>query len=246
MGTYIDHRNNRAFTLIEVMVVVALIAVLAAIAIPSFNRYVLESRRAEGVRLLMTAYRDQQMYRQVAGTDSYTEFFEDENGVKLPTRYSSKSRYNLIVGAQAEDCSGQRKCYLSQYGGVSIDIPGAPINRGFGLALKANNDVNAAAQLDPHRFMIGAETTLDGGNFLDVIMVNEEGHLIQICDGINKSIDTAGANFYQTNSYNHSTPNCLADAGSSSAINAGGGGSNNGGGDNSGSPDNSCPEPPCD
>ncbi|MDQ7974852.1 MAG: prepilin-type N-terminal cleavage/methylation domain-containing protein, partial [Rhodocyclaceae bacterium] len=41
-------RSASGFTLIELMIVVAVIAILAAIAYPSYQEYVMRSRRVEG------------------------------------------------------------------------------------------------------------------------------------------------------------------------------------------------------
>ena len=51
------------FTLIELMVVVAILGILAAIAFPSYQSYVLKSRRTEALGMLQRAQLAQEKYR---------------------------------------------------------------------------------------------------------------------------------------------------------------------------------------
>ena len=67
-GTPMRHRfRSRAFTLVEVMIVVAMIGVLAAIAIVSFRKYVKSSKVSEpiyvmqGIRAAEESYRSETM-----------------------------------------------------------------------------------------------------------------------------------------------------------------------------------------
>ena len=48
-------RNNTGFTLIELMIVVAIIGILVAVAYPSYSDYVKKGRRADGTSALLNA-----------------------------------------------------------------------------------------------------------------------------------------------------------------------------------------------
>jgi prepilin-type N-terminal cleavage/methylation domain-containing protein len=62
--------NRKGFTLIELMVICAIIAVLAAIAIPIYTNYVRRGKQIEAKTLLMTAKVEQEQFR--AENNCYT------------------------------------------------------------------------------------------------------------------------------------------------------------------------------
>ena len=55
--------KNKGFTLIEVMVVVAIIGILASIALPSYSSYVRKGKRIEAKTALMSVLQSQGKYR---------------------------------------------------------------------------------------------------------------------------------------------------------------------------------------
>lgn len=55
-------KNNKGFTLIEVMIVVAIIGILAAIAYPSYDEYVKRGNRTEGQAFLHDVAARQERY----------------------------------------------------------------------------------------------------------------------------------------------------------------------------------------
>ena len=59
--------NRQGFTLIELMIVVAIVGVLAAIAIPSFRAYVYRSKTSQGVATLGEIRQRQEAYRAEFG-----------------------------------------------------------------------------------------------------------------------------------------------------------------------------------
>lgn len=76
------HRDS-GFTLIELMIVVAIVGLLAAVALPSYSNYIKRSQRADARAQLLQAA--QYMNKFYAANDSYS-VARDGNAVALPAR----------------------------------------------------------------------------------------------------------------------------------------------------------------
>lgn len=83
------------FTLLEVMVAVAIIGILAAIAIPSYTDYILRANRAEGREWLMRVSAAQERF--YTNRNTYTDDVVSGAGLSLGTISSEKGHYNVRV-----------------------------------------------------------------------------------------------------------------------------------------------------
>ena len=100
-----NNARNRGFTLIELMIVTAVIAVLAAIAYPSYQNYVTKTRRSIGTSTLMQVsgkqeqfYLDNKQYASDLSDLGYpgNPFFVDSN-TQTAAADSSSMIYKISV-----------------------------------------------------------------------------------------------------------------------------------------------------
>ncbi|MDH1009939.1 prepilin-type N-terminal cleavage/methylation domain-containing protein [Pseudomonas nicosulfuronedens] len=88
--------SSRGFTLIELMVVAAIVAILAAIAYPSYQQYVIRGKRSAAQAQMMDIANRQQQYllaNRVYASKSQLE----SGGYALPSEVSSNYGYDVTV-----------------------------------------------------------------------------------------------------------------------------------------------------
>lgn len=88
--------KQRGFTLIELMITVAIVAILAAIAFPSYTRYVQRGYRSEGIAMLNDAVA--RMERYYAQNNTYATATTPA-ALGITNTSSPNSKYTLSIPA---------------------------------------------------------------------------------------------------------------------------------------------------
>ena len=135
-------KNRKGFTLIELMIVVAIIGILAAIAIPNFLKFQAKSKQSEAKTNLKGIY--------TAETGYFGEKNTYGNFAAVNWEPVGKSRYRYTLGVDAEDMGDTTNVtkVAGQFTANSPDPGAAPAQTANAFTAGAQGNVDSDADND--------------------------------------------------------------------------------------------------
>ncbi len=115
----IQHAGKRGFTLVEMVIVIALLAIIAAIAAPHFQTYMAQRRLNGAARLVMTDLMDARM-KAVSENNQFKVFFLDTHQYKVLDDENNN-------GTEDTGETSVTKDIQSNYPGVTLSASAHPI-----------------------------------------------------------------------------------------------------------------------
>lgn len=157
-------RINRGFTMIELMIVVAIVGFLSMISIPSFLRFLSKAKRAEAYMNLGSLYVAQKTHWAEHGT--YSTMLSGIDGVGWkPEGYAgggAKEKFSYTYGFN-QGQEGQN-FFTGKLGASSASL--------------------GTTKADKENFIIAAAGDIDGDGVVDLITVNQHNDIRIIQDDL--------------------------------------------------------------
>jgi len=158
-------QKHRGFTLIELMIVVAIVAFLSMVSIPSFLRFLAKAKRAEAYMNLGSIYVAQKSHWAEKG--KYTTILNGPDGIGWkPEGYSG---------------GGENEKFNYTYGFAQ----GQEGKNYFTGKLKAPSSELKGTKADKDSFVAAAAADIDSDGSTDVITVNELNDIKIVQDDLN-------------------------------------------------------------
>ena len=127
-------KNTAGFTLIEVLIVVVVIGVLAVIAFPSFERYIVKTNRGDAHSTLQNVQLLQERYRATEGLygtreeiGAPTSSLEGHYLITIPE--NSRVGYRVLATAQGQQQAREQRLFGLQCQIITLEVNFAGITR---------------------------------------------------------------------------------------------------------------------
>jgi prepilin-type N-terminal cleavage/methylation domain-containing protein len=147
--------KRTGFSLIELMVVVAIIAFLAMIAVPNFNRFLAKAKRAEAYMNLSSIYAAEKAYYAEHG--KYSDILTGEGGIGWKPEGKTYYTYGF-AGAEGKNY------FVGKLGTSGSQLQGS--------------------RADKNGFVAVAAADIDGDGDVDVITVDENNNIVIVHDDL--------------------------------------------------------------
>ncbi len=142
--------SQKGFTLIELMIVVAIIGILAAIAVPAYQDYTIRSRVSEGASLAGAAKTAVDVWFSETGSLATTPVTPASLGLAQPASYKAKYVSSVTVAA-----GGRITVQLNAIGELGTasgdNFIYSPVNMGANLMWVVDDDGSLPAKYLPRR-----------------------------------------------------------------------------------------------
>lgn len=155
--------KKRGFTLIELMIVVAIIAFLAVVSVPSFMKFLAKAKRAEAYMNLSSIYAAQKAYFAEHG--KYSDVLSGQGGIGWkPEGYKG---------------GGKNEKYYYTYGFAGSE----GVNHFTGKLETASSNLSAS-KVSPEGFIAVAAGDIDGDGVADILTVDENNNIVVVQDDL--------------------------------------------------------------
>ncbi len=148
--------TKRGFTLIELMIVIAIVAFLSMIAIPNFLRFLAKAKRTEAYMNLSALYTAEKAYWIEHG--KYSDILQGPEGIGWKPEGNFYYTYGFSGGTEGKNF------FIGKLGTPASTLKDA----------KINNDA----------FMIVAAGDIDGDGKPDILGVKENGEIVLLQDDL--------------------------------------------------------------